>query len=341
MGQEFSWSCWPESRVTAQDVARVQDTLSQAIPGIVRQDILVKSNNAPLTLLVQWVIQNTPPATYGYRVGQLVEAVCSAVRRMQSAPATATTRVAMGTTTIDMSDPRASVGSHLEAGAAFDLAYQCATRCVNTFGEPMDDLLSSGPSVGAGQSWPAPVLRVLLTWSEAAKEWRVSQVELVGRGGLYVPQSDAQTLSDRRSATTAKITIRAGGAYMVIQPERVTALNRLRDLLAEGGHAVELEVTPYSPGRVGLLAPGMPEEVAIFIEKNIAGILLKEATLYIYNKTREWARKRYQAKRSAHDRDQSPNWLKGEKFTIYGPDGSVLKSWTVDKDGEHEADGPD
>ncbi len=30
---------------------------------------------------------------------------------------------------------------------------------------------------------------------------------------------------------------------------------------------------------------------------------------------------------------------KGERATIDGPDGQVLKSWTVDKDGEHETDG--
>ncbi len=186
--QEFSWSCWPETRMTEGDVAVVHETLSHALPGIVRQDPLIKSDSAPLQVLVDWVIQNTPPALYGAVVGQIVGAVCSAVRRMASGPATAATRVDMGTATIEMNDASAGMHSSQMAGAAFELAYQCAKRCVNTFGEPMEDLLNTGPSVAAGHSWPAPVHRVLMAWSEATKEWRVSQVDLVGRGGLYVPR---------------------------------------------------------------------------------------------------------------------------------------------------------
>ena len=186
--QEFSWSCWPETGMTAGDVAVVQDTLSQALPGIVRQDVLVKSSSAPLQVLVSWVIQNTPPALYGAVVGQIVGAACSAARRIKSSPAAATVSVDIGAATIDMNDASAGMRSSQMAGAAFELAYQCVRRRVNTFGEPMKDLLNTGPSVAAGHSWPAPVERVLMAWSEASQEWSVVQVGPAGRGGLYVPR---------------------------------------------------------------------------------------------------------------------------------------------------------
>lgn len=184
--QEFSWSCSPATRMTEGDVAVVQETLSQALPGIVRQDLLLKSSSAPLQVLVSWVIQNTPPALYGAVVGQIVGAACSAARRIKSSPAAATVSVDIGAATIDMNDASAGMRSSQMAGAAFELAYQCAKRGVNTFGEPMEDLLNTGPLVAAGHAWPASVDRVLMAWSEATKEWRVVQVGLVGRGGLYV-----------------------------------------------------------------------------------------------------------------------------------------------------------
>jgi hypothetical protein len=53
------------------------------------------------------------------------------------------------------------------------------------------------------------------------------------------------------------------------------------------------------------------------------------------------APRRYEAKWNAASDGggKGADHAKGERFTIYGSDGQVLKSWTVDKDGEHETDG--
>lgn len=136
------------------------------------------------------------------------------------------------------------------------------------------------------------------------------------------------------------LTIKAGRAYMVSQPERVAALHDLRDRLRQGGVNVDLEVTHYVPGRVGLPPPGAPEEIAIFIGKAVASGLVGALTADVYNRTKHWARDRYALKRkAAREAKKDENWVKGERFTIYGPDDQVLKSWTIDKDGEHETDG--
>jgi hypothetical protein len=61
----------------------------------------------------------------------------------------------------------------------------------------------------------------------------------------------------------------------------------------------------------------------------------------VYNRAERWTLRRYEARRNAA-RDgggKGDGRAKGERFTIYGLDAQVLKSWTVDKDGEHETDG--
>jgi hypothetical protein len=138
----------------------------------------------------------------------------------------------------------------------------------------------------------------------------------------------------------SQLTIRAGRAYMVTSAEREAALGDLRDVLGQGGVDVDLEITHYVPGRRGLPPPWAPETVAIYIGGVAGAALITQITLDVYNGAKRWALKRYEAKRkAARDGGKDEDRVKGEQFTIYGPDNEVLKSWTVDKNGEHEADG--
>lgn len=127
---------------------------------------------------------------------------------------------------------------------------------------------------------------------------------------------------------------------MVTSPEREAALGELRDALGKGGVDVDLEVTHYEPGRRGLPPPSFPEELGIFIGTGVGSGLIGAIVTDVYNKAKQWAKRRYEGKRrEAQDAKKDPDHVKGERFTIYGPDGNVLKTWTVDKDGEHETDG--
>lgn len=138
----------------------------------------------------------------------------------------------------------------------------------------------------------------------------------------------------------AQLRIEAGRAYMVMSLEREASLRDLRDLLAKGGKDVDLEITHYVPGRMGVPPPGSPEDVAIFIVSNVSSHLIGVITSDVYKRAKSWARRRYEAKlRIARENGGDPKYVKGERFTIYGPDNEVLKSWTVDKDGEHGDDG--
>ena len=127
---------------------------------------------------------------------------------------------------------------------------------------------------------------------------------------------------------------------MVTNAERQAALCDLRELLAQGGVDVDLEITHYVPGRRGLPPPWTPENVAIFIGSNVISGLIGAITADAYNKAKRWGLWRYDSKRkAARDAGKDEDKVKGERFTIYGPAGNVLKNWTVDKDGEHETDG--
>ncbi len=43
-------------------------------------------------------------------------------------------------------------------------------------------------------------------------------------------------------------------------------------------------------------------------------------------------------RKAADDAGKNPDYVKGERFTIYGPDGTILNTWKIDKNGEHETD---
>lgn len=138
----------------------------------------------------------------------------------------------------------------------------------------------------------------------------------------------------------SQITIKAGRAYLVTGPEREAAIGDLRDMLGHGGINVEMEITHYVPGRRGLPPPGTPEDIAIYIGGGVGSGLIAAITADIYNKVKRWALRQFESKRiKARDAGRDENSAKGERFVIYGPDGRILKTWTVDKDGEHETDG--
>lgn len=127
---------------------------------------------------------------------------------------------------------------------------------------------------------------------------------------------------------------------MVTSPEREAALNELRDLLSQGGVDVDLEITHYMPGRVGLPPPWTPEGVAIYIGSGVSAGLIGAITTDVYNRAKRWALDRFERKRkAAREAKQDEDRVKGETFTIYGPDNKILKTWTVDKDGENESGG--
>jgi hypothetical protein len=136
----------------------------------------------------------------------------------------------------------------------------------------------------------------------------------------YAPRGVNRAVAE--GGEMAQLTVRAGRAYMVMSTERESALRELRDSLSKCGVDVDLDITHYTPGRRGLPPPAFPEEVAI------------------YNKAKHWAKNQYEGKRkAAQGANKDPGYVKGERFTIYGPDGNILKSWTVDKNGEHESNG--
>lgn len=127
---------------------------------------------------------------------------------------------------------------------------------------------------------------------------------------------------------------------MVTHPERKAAIGDLRHMLGTDGVDVDVEITDYVPGCVGLPPPWTPEDIAIYIGSGIGSGLIGAITTDIYNKAKRWAVALYQSKRlKAREDGRDEDRVKGERFVIYGPDGQILKTWTVDKDGEHETDG--
>lgn len=126
-----------------------------------------------------------------------------------------------------------------------------------------------------------------------------------------------------------QIIVRAGRASEVTSPERSEALMELRARLATGGADVDLEVIEYVPGQRGIT---WGETVGLFIAGSVGGGLLANVTKDIYDQAKAWALASYAKKRS-----ESPNGNpRPESFTIYEPDGEVLKTWKVDREGEHE-----
>jgi hypothetical protein len=139
----------------------------------------------------------------------------------------------------------------------------------------------------------------------------------------YAPRGVNRAVAE--GGEMAQLTVRAGRAYLV---------------LSKCGVDVDLDITHYTPGRRGLPPPAFPEEVAIFIGTGVGSGLIGAIAADVYNKAKHWAKNQYEGKRkAAQGANKDPGYVKGERFTIYGPDGNILKSWTVDKNGEHESNG--
>ncbi len=129
------------------------------------------------------------------------------------------------------------------------------------------------------------------------------------------------------SPAVTKIVLRAGRATEVVTPERRAALDQLMGTIREAGYTVDLEITPYVPGRRGI---AWAEAVWIYIAAQGSAVLVPRVLADVYEAAKHWARKRYEDKQ-AHAVNPSP-----ETFVIYGPDGEVLKTWTVNQEGERE-----
>lgn len=126
-----------------------------------------------------------------------------------------------------------------------------------------------------------------------------------------------------------EIVLKAGRASEVTQPERRAALQKLREQLESIVGSVSLQIAEYVPGRRGV---AWPESVAIYVAGAVSGSLLSNLVTDIYQQARNWAKAHFTEKLSqSADENVRPEW-----FTIYGPDNQVLKTWKIDKDGEHE-----
>ncbi len=129
----------------------------------------------------------------------------------------------------------------------------------------------------------------------------------------------------------AEIVIAAGKPYLVTTDERRAAVSELARRLGSLGLDVDVEIVEYEPGRRGL-GPNMPELVGIFIGTQVAASVIDRLTNAIIDRTKEWAGERFNRKRKTRPSQTA----KPESFTLYGPDGEVLKTWTIDNSGEHE-----
>jgi hypothetical protein len=126
---------------------------------------------------------------------------------------------------------------------------------------------------------------------------------------------------------------------MNLSGERRQSLRELKAALGHDGRQVELEIVEYEPGRRGLPPPWSQETVAIYIGIALSQDLLAAMVADAWETAKEWASRRYHRKRkSAEDAGSDPDKVPGETFTIYGPDNKPLKTWTIDKDGEHNDD---
>lgn len=147
----------------------------------------------------------------------------------------------------------------------------------------------------------------------------------LGKGVLgYLPVVRLVSMTSDRP----QLIVRAGKPYQVTQPERRAALEDLRDQLQAQDLAVELEIAEYVPGRMGGVASG--EAVAIYVGGAASVALIGALVDDVYAAAKRWAKSRFEAKAA-----DKPN-PRSESFTIYGPDNEVLKTWKIDKDGEHE-----
>lgn len=129
-----------------------------------------------------------------------------------------------------------------------------------------------------------------------------------------------------------EITVAAGKKYLVTSDARRADLEELAARLGSGGVDVTLDITEYEPGRRGL-SFNQPEAVVIYLAGAGTTALISRLAGDVYDKAKAWALQRFQKKV-----DAKPDGLhRPEEFTIYGPEGDVLKHWKIDDDGEHES----
>jgi hypothetical protein len=127
----------------------------------------------------------------------------------------------------------------------------------------------------------------------------------------------------KRALERANVVIRAGKAYEVMSDQRRVATLEFAEDLRRWGLTVETDITEYVPGRRGL---GPIEWTAVVIGGSAGKRLVDNLVDDLYAAGKEFLRKRL---RSGNSRPKLG-------FTIYGPDGEVLKSWTTEEDDPEE-----
>jgi hypothetical protein len=126
-----------------------------------------------------------------------------------------------------------------------------------------------------------------------------------------------------------QVTVKSGRASEITQPERRAALEQLQARLASCGVTIDLEVAEYIPGRRGLT---WVECVWIYVAGPASAALIANLVNDLYKQAKSWAIDRFRKKLEANpDGSPRPEW-----FTIYGPDGEPMKTFKIDKEGEHE-----
>lgn len=67
------------------------------------------------------------------------------------------------------------------------------------------------------------------------------------------------------------------------------------------------------------------------LRRRRSGPLVGSVVSDVYSTARNWSLRRFRRTKE----DGTPN-RRPQSFTIYGPDGRILKRWHVDGDGEHD-----
>jgi hypothetical protein len=113
----------------------------------------------------------------------------------------------------------------------------------------------------------------------------------------------------------------------VTSDERRQDLLELERRLGSGALDVELQIAEYEPGYRGVT---LLEVLGIYVGLRVSDKVIDALVGDLYKKAKAWATARYRRKQA------QGRGMRGESFTIYGPDGKRLKTWRIDKDGEHE-----
>ena len=125
----------------------------------------------------------------------------------------------------------------------------------------------------------------------------------------------------------SEVVVRSGRASEIVHPDRRKDLEDLAAQLRDAGHAVRLEIVDYVPGRRGIT---LFESVTLYLAGAVGTPLLGRLTEDLYDTVKRWALGRWRRK------TEGGEFHRPLSFTILGPDGEVLKSWKVDKDGERD-----